>query len=221
MSDYSPPRQKRISNCGLRISNFDRLCGRQRFRDFGFRICGELILKGGLDQLNSLPAEKARAELVKCCGSKRWASALAEKRPFANLAELFAAADRIWWSLGRRDCLEAFRAHPKIGAKKATTARSIEARRWSAEEQSGTSCASPETIVALAQANRDYERRFGFIFIVCATGKSVEEMLGILKERLQNDPETELRIAAEEQRKITRLRLEKLLKSPRQDKLSH
>ncbi len=165
----------------------------------------------GLDQLNLLSAEQARAELLKCCGSRNWARALAAARPFANAKDVFGKADRVWWSLDATDWLEAFRAHPKIGEKKAATAQSSEARRWSAEEQSGTSSASAETVATLAEANRAYEKRFGHIFIVCAKGKSAEEMLGILKQRLQNDPETELRIAAEEQSKITRLRLERLL----------
>lgn len=132
-------------------------------------------------------------------------------RPFADLDELLTKAERVWWSLTSEDWLEAFRAHPRIGEKKAAKAQSEEAQNWSAQEQSGVEDAMAETVTALAAANRDYEQRFGFIFIVCATGKGSEEMLAILKGRLQNDAETEMRIAAEEQRKITRLRLEKLL----------
>jgi OHCU decarboxylase len=120
-------------------------------------------------------------------------------------------ADRIWRSLGSADWLEAFQAHPRIGEKKAAAAQSEEARKWSAQEQSGIRDAAADTMAALAEGNRDYEQRFGFIFIVCATGKSSEEMLAILQRRLQNDAETEIAVAAEEQRKITRLRLEKLL----------
>ena len=132
-------------------------------------------------------------------------------RPFANVDELLTKADSTWRSLSSEDWLEAFRAHPKIGEKKAAAAQSEEARKWSAQEQSGISDAAAETMAALAAGNRDYEQRFGFIFIVCATGKSSEEMLAILQARLQNDAETEIAVAAEEQRKITRLRLEKLL----------
>ena len=132
-------------------------------------------------------------------------------RPFANVDELSTKADSIWRSLGSEDWLEAFRAHPKIGEKKAAAAQSEEARKWSAQEQSGINAAAAETMAALAEGNRDYEQRFGFIFIVCATGKSSEEMLAILQTRRQNDAGTEIAVAAEEQRKITRLRLEKLL----------
>ena len=136
---------------------------------------------------------------------------MAGGRPFHRLAELLTKADSVWWSLGEEDWLEAFRAHPKIGEKKATATQSAQAQNWSADEQSGTAGAAAVTMNELAASNLEYERRFGFIYIVCATGKSSEEMLRILKERLENDSQTELRNAAEEQRKITRLRLEKLL----------
>ena len=164
-----------------------------------------------LDQLNRYSRERALSEFVKCCGSQRWATAMTAARPFANVQELLTEADSIWWSLGTEDWLEAFRAHPKIGEKRAAAAQSEKARQWSAREQSGIKDAAADTMAALAAGNRDYEQRFGFIFIVCATGKSSEEMLAILQERLQNDAETEIRVSAEEQRKITRLRLEKLL----------
>ena len=166
-----------------------------------------------LEELSSMPREQAEAEFLKCCGAQRWASAMTTARPFANVDELLTKADSIWQSLGAEDRLEAFRAHPKIGEKKAAAAQSEEARIWSAQEQSGISDAAAETMAALAAGNRDYEQRFGFIFIVCATSKSSEEMLAILQARLQNDAETEIAVAAEEQRKITRLRLEKLLQS--------
>ena len=132
-------------------------------------------------------------------------------RPFADVDTLLTKADSTWRSLSSEDWLEAFRAHPRIGEKKAAAAQSEEAREWSAQEQSGINAAAAETMAALAEGNQDYEHRFGFIFIVCATGKSSEEMLAILQTRLQNDFETEITVAAEEQRKITRLRLEKLL----------
>jgi len=166
-----------------------------------------------LDQLNWLRPFEAEAEFLKCCGSARWAGAMIEARPFANLDDLLAKADRIWWSMDSEDWLEAFRAHPKIGEKKAAAVtQSEQARAWSAQEQSGVGNSSLETIGDLAKGNRKYEQRFGFIFIICATGKSSQEMLTSLNQRLQNDRATELRTAAEEQRKITRLRLEKLLK---------
>jgi OHCU decarboxylase len=164
-----------------------------------------------LDELNRRPSANAEAEFLKCCGSRRWATAMTGARPFADVDELLTKADRTWRSLSSEDWLEAFRAHPKIGEKKAAAAQSEEARKWSAQEQSGIRNAAVDTMAALAAGNRDYEQRFGFIFIVCATGKRSEEMLAILKGRLQNDAETEIGVAAEEQRRITRLRLEKLL----------
>src|SRR6266446_6813119 len=164
-----------------------------------------------VNRLNESSANDAGAEYLKCCGSRRFASAMTAARPFANVDELLRKADSIWWSLSSEDWLEAFRAHPKIGEKKAAAAQSEEALQWSAQEQSGVNDAAATTMAALAAGNRDYEQRFGFIFIVCATGKSSEEMLAILQARLQNDAETEIAVAAEEQRKIMRLRLEKLL----------
>jgi OHCU decarboxylase len=168
-------------------------------------------LTSALQQLNELAPEQAEAEFLKCCGSQAWAKALSDARPFGDADALYRKADSTWWSLGDEDWLEAFRAHPKIGEQKAAAAQSEQARNWSAREQSGVQDAAAETKAALAAGNQEYEERFGFIFIVCATGKSSEEMLAILNERLQNDSGTELRLAAEEQRKITRLRLEKLL----------
>ena len=165
-----------------------------------------------LDQLHELSAEQAEAEFLKCCGSRSWARALTDARPFADAEALFREADRVWWSLGDEDWLEAFRAHPKIGEQKAAAVQSEQARSWSAQEQSGIQDAATETKAALAARNQEYEDRFGFIFIVCATGKTSAEMLAILNERMCNDTGAELRIAAEEQRKISRLRLEKLLK---------
>jgi OHCU decarboxylase len=132
-------------------------------------------------------------------------------RPFHNVDDLLTRADSVWWSLNREDWREAFRAHPKIGEQKAAASQSEQARNWSTQEQSGIEGAAEATKTALAQGNQEYEKRFGFIFIVCATGKSSEEMLAILNRRLRNEPGTELTVAAEEQRKITRLRLEKLL----------
>ena len=163
-----------------------------------------------LERLNLLPTREAEHELLKCCGSRRWAKRMVEARPFASAAELTAQADRLWWELERQDWLEAFHSHPKIGEKKAAAATSAEAQKWSEAEQSGTRGSAPATIKDLADLNRQYEEKFGYIFIVCAAGKSSEEMLGILRDRMNNAPENELRIAAAEQAKITHLRLYKL-----------
>jgi OHCU decarboxylase len=171
-----------------------------------------VLLNSALAQLNALQPEQAEVEFLKCCGSRNWARSLTDARPFTDADTLFREADSVWWSLHDEDWLEAFRAHPKIGEQKAAAAQSKQAQSWSAQEQSGVQNAVAETKAALAAGNQEYEERFGFIFIVCATGKSSAEMLTILNARLQNDPGTELRVAADEQRKITRLRLEKLLK---------
>jgi len=136
---------------------------------------------------------------------------MSEARPFGNTQHLLGEADRLWSSLNAQDWLEAFRAHPKIGEQKKAARQSEQTQAWSAQEQSGVQEAAISTKAALAQGNRQYERQFGFIFIICATGKTAAEMLSILNRRLQNSPETELEVAADEQRKITRLRLEKLL----------
>ena len=120
-------------------------------------------------------------------------------------------ADRIWWSLDSEDWLEAFHSHPKIGEKKAAAPTAAEAQQWSEDEQSGIRNSVQLTLDELADLNRAYEEKFGYIFIVCASGKSSEEMLAILHDRLKNNAVEELRIAAAEQAKITELRLRKLL----------
>jgi len=166
-------------------------------------------LEGPIGKLNRLPADEARAALLACCGSTRWAEAVAALRPFWDVGQLLNIGGRIWRELPREDWLEAFRAHPKIGESKAAKETGAEAQRWSEGEQARARAASDETLAALSEANREYEARFGFIFIVCATGKSAEEMLALLRERINNDSETELRIAAGEQWRITELRLRK------------
>jgi OHCU decarboxylase len=165
----------------------------------------------GLESLNALSPEEAVAELQKCCGSTRWANRLIERRPFGSVDELLETSDEIWRGLEAHDWLEAFSHHPKIGEKRAAPTQSPEAARWSEQEQAATRAAAKDKLAELAALNQAYEDRFGFIFIVCATGKTTEEMLALLKERLGNEPERELRIAAEEQRRITHLRLGKLL----------
>lgn len=165
----------------------------------------------GLQRLNLLEREEAQAEFHKCCGSRKWAERLADARPFDDLDALLRSADQIWWSLDATDWLEAFGHHPKIGERRAARALSEEAQRWSEEEQAGVRVAAQTTVMQMEAANREYERRFGFIFIVCASGRTTEEMLATLKERLKNETDKELRVAAEEQRRIAHLRLKKLL----------
>jgi len=164
-----------------------------------------------LASLNSLSPSQAEAEFLKCCGSKNWARQLTAARPFASFDELIAKADRIWWSLDSQDWLEAFHSHPKIGEKKAAAPTAVESQRWSEDEQAAIRDSAEQTLEALAKLNQTYEENFGYIFIVCASGKSSEEMLAILRARLDNNPDAELRVAAAEQAKITQLRLGKLL----------
>lgn len=159
--------------------------------------------------LNSLPMPAARAALGRCCGARRWVEAMVAARPFASDAELLAAAERVWWGLGRTDWLEAFAAHPRIGDR----GRGGALTDWARREQAGADGAAGATLAALAQGNLTYEGRFGHVFLISATGKTADEMLGALRGRLANDPATELRVAAGEQAKITRLRLDKLVVS--------
>jgi allantoicase len=138
---------------------------------------------------------------------------MADARPFENIANLVTQANEIWWSLDRDDWLEAFRSHPRIGEKKSAEKVSAQAHQWSSNEQAGANTASSETTGALATLNRAYEEKFGYIFIICATGKTSVEMLAALRERLEHDDAEELPIAAGQQSKITELRLKKLLTS--------
>ena len=132
---------------------------------------------------------------------------MAARRPFAAAADLLAAADEVWNGLGRADWLEAFAAHPRIGELAALRARER-------SEQAGAAAADGATLTELAAGNALYERRFGHVFLICASGRSAVEMLAALRVRLANDAPTELALAAEEQRKITVLRLERLLREP-------
>ncbi len=154
-------------------------------------------------QLNTATDDLAVAQLRSCCGSTAWVRQMVAARPFASWSDLLRDAEQIWKSLSADDWREAFAAHPRIGEKSGSA--------WAQQEQSGTSSASRESLDALAAANRDYESRFGHICIVCATGRSADEMLALAVQRLRNTPEEELRIAAEEQMKITTLRLMKLV----------
>jgi 2-oxo-4-hydroxy-4-carboxy-5-ureidoimidazoline decarboxylase len=155
-----------------------------------------------LSELNDLSTDEAKRVFRECCGSSRWATRMTEMRPFESREVLLAAADEVWNSLGPDDWREAFAHHPRIGERATGTA---------AGEQSGMRSADEKLRDEFAKANREYEERFGYIYIVCATGKSGPEMLEIVQRRLVNDPEDELKVAAEEQRKITRIRLTNLV----------
>jgi OHCU decarboxylase len=163
-----------------------------------------------LSRWNHLPANEAENEILPCCGSRGWAVALAKRRPLANEAALLAASDEAWRSLDEADWLEAFRSHPRIGESLAPTS-SERSAAWPSQEQRNVADADHAVKIALAEGNREYERRFQHIFIVCATGKTATEMLAMLERRLHNDAATELREAAEQQRQITQIRLRKWL----------
>lgn len=167
-----------------------------------------------LRRLNALSAAEAHDELLTCCGSPRWARAVARLRPFDDREELMEAAERVWNELEPADWLEAFHAHPRIGESKAAAGQTAREAGWSAREQAGAATAGEDERAALARGNAEYEARFGHIYIVCATGRSASEMLSILRARLANDAQTELRVAAGEQARITRIRLGRLLSMP-------
>jgi 2-oxo-4-hydroxy-4-carboxy-5-ureidoimidazoline decarboxylase len=153
--------------------------------------------------LNALAEPAARAALLRCCGSRSWVEQMLAGRPFADDSGVFATAERCWWSLGTNDRLEAFAAHPRIGERADDT--------WARAEQSGMAGADIAMRRAFSDGNRAYEERFGHVFLICATGRGADDLAAELQRRLGNDPASELRIAAGEQAKITRLRLEKLV----------
>jgi 2-oxo-4-hydroxy-4-carboxy-5-ureidoimidazoline decarboxylase len=163
-----------------------------------------------LDRLNRANREEATRILARCCGASRWVDTMLAHRPFADAAALRRAADAAFVRLGESDWLEAFSQHPKIGDAASLRAKFIANGQWSAEEQSGTTGAGEDVIAALAEGNAAYQERFGFIYIVCATGRSAAEMLADLRRRLNHTRAQELAIAAAEQRRITHLRLAKL-----------
>lgn len=168
-------------------------------------------MSGSAAWLDALPEAEARAALARCCGSSKWIAGMLAARPFGDDARLFAAADRVWHEVGPDDVREALTHHPEIGADIAELRKRYgDTATWASGEQSGVRTAGEATLVALRDGNIAYKQRFGHIFVVCATGKSAAEMLALLHERMGNEPDAELAIAAGEQAKITRLRLEKL-----------
>jgi allantoicase len=188
----------------LRVSVYP--CGGiARLRAWGIRATQ---IAPGLAALNAMSAAEAVVALRRCCGATRWAEAMAAARPFEDVSSLLRAAERAWWSLGVDDHLEAFAAHPRIGEHAVPPSGDA---GWSNAEQRGAAAAAAQTLAALAEANRAYEAQLGFIYIVCASGKSADAMLADLRARLANSRQVELRTAAEEQAKITRLRLGKLV----------
>jgi 2-oxo-4-hydroxy-4-carboxy-5-ureidoimidazoline decarboxylase len=164
-----------------------------------------------LSQWNRLAENEAAAQILPCCGSQVWARAMTSQRPFEELAGLLKASDTIWSNLSEVDWLEAFASHPRIGGGVPEGNFTQQSASWSAQEQSKAAMADDSVKLALAAANREYERRFGRIFIICATGKSAAEILENLERRLNNEESAENLEAAEQQRQITQLRLKKWL----------
>lgn len=164
-----------------------------------------------LETLNALSTEEATAEFLKCCHAQNWANQMANARPFSSASTLFDTAQHIWDNCSEADGLEAFKGHPKIGDIKSLAKKYAATEGWSEGEQSGVNTAQQEVLEGLAKGNQDYEDKFGFIFIVCATGKTAAEMLDLLQARYPNERDTEVRIAMGEQAKITHIRLQKLL----------
>jgi OHCU decarboxylase len=159
--------------------------------------------RAGMRYVRAMPKPELRAALLACCGCEAWVDAMAKERPFADLASMKKRAGEIWTAFGQKEFDEAFGAHPRIGDRKASGTPG--------KEQARVAEASEGVLDELRAANAQYEKKFGRIYIVCATGKTAEEMLAIAKERMNNDADTELRRAADEQRKITELRLDKLV----------
>ena len=162
-----------------------------------------------LHEFNILPREELIGMLTNCCGSPAWVNRMLPFVPAEDLVELLEDAEEQWWLCSEEDWKEAFSHHPRIGDKVIND--STAATEWSIDEQASVMKAPEKTLDDLARANRQYEEKFGYVFIVCATGKSGDEMLTMLETRLQNSPEVEIDLAADEQCKITKLRLEKLL----------
>jgi OHCU decarboxylase len=148
--------------------------------------------------------------MISCCGSRRWAAAMVASRPIESSERLRDTADRIWSTMEVPDWIEAFACHPRIGERKAAHA-TAKSKEWSRQEQASADGADYDVLERLAKCNAEYEERFGFTYIVCATGKNGDDLLAILERRLKSDREAELREAAEQQRQITQIRLRKWL----------
>lgn len=163
-------------------------------------------MNDGLQRFNELPAEVAEDALYGCFANRRWANAVSAGRPYASAAAALAAAEQAWAGTSDVEWLAAFEAHPRIGE------RGGRVPGVSEREQSGVRAGDPKTLAALAVENREYEKRFGHVFLIAARGRTADEILEALRARMGNDPATELKVAAGEQRKITRFRLQDMLR---------
>lgn len=168
-------------------------------------------MASGFAKINAMSASDAMVALLTVCGSKKWAEAMTAKRPFANMQSMISEADRIWFSLEKSDWLEAFLHHPRIGERNLSQPKFASTAVQSTKEQSGMAAATEEQRREFAAGNVEYERKFGHVFLICATGNTADAMLVQLRARLKNDAATELANAAKEQSMIVRLRLERLV----------
>jgi 2-oxo-4-hydroxy-4-carboxy-5-ureidoimidazoline decarboxylase len=164
-----------------------------------------------LSGFNKMPEADAASYISRCCGAKRWVEEMVALRPFESIMDLMSQAECVWQQLERPDWLEAFAQHAKIGDINSLKAKYGQTKDWAKGEQANVDLNATDVLEELAKLNQEYENRFGYMFIVCATGKTALEMLNILKSRINNDPDKEILLASREQNKITLLRLEKLL----------
>ena len=164
-----------------------------------------------LQELNNLRQDQFRMEISKCCGSSNWVDYMTEKLPFASEKKLLSEAESVWQNCMKEDWIEAFSYHPKIGDIENLEKKFASTSKWAEQEQGEMDNSNKEIVQQFARLNQQYENRYGYIFIVFATGKSAQEMMELLENRINNNPEDEIKIAAAEQNKITKLRLQKLL----------
>ncbi len=163
------------------------------------------------ETLNRLDGTALRAALRQCCAAEAWVEQMQDHAPFANDEQVETLAGHLWWGLDPKDWRAAFAAHPRIGDLESLRAKFAHTASWASQEQAGATAADELTLQRLAHGNDAYFEKFGFIFIISASGKTAAEMLMALERRLRNDPETELQVAAEEQAQIMQLRLRKLV----------
>lgn len=163
-----------------------------------------------IQQFNNLSLHQIKDELFKCCGCTNWAEKLLDKFPLTSIDELKNASDKIWFSLSETDWKESFTNHPKIGDVNSLKKKFASTANWASDEQAGVQSAEEQTLIELKKDNDEHKKKFGYTFIVCASGKSAGELLSLLKARLKNSPQEEIKIAMQEQNKITHLRIDKL-----------
>jgi 2-oxo-4-hydroxy-4-carboxy-5-ureidoimidazoline decarboxylase len=177
----------------------------------GTLVAIKFFLSMTIQELNHLPEEQLKEKLFNCCGSTAWVKKMLSVFPVEDYIDLMEDAEEKWYECSEADWKEAFTHHPKIGDVDSLKQKFASTARWASGEQAGVNSASDEVLEKLAEGNRQYEEKFGYIFIVCATGKRADEMLEILQSRMPNDPKREIEVAADQQMQITKIRLSKLL----------